>query len=116
MSYADYRPTPPTSSSGSWAWRVRHSAWILAPLLGCGFLSCIGFVYCAVRVREPRWIVLAAVSFVATVVGWILATAWTTASGEMTDGAAGYVIGLWLASLGLSGYVLPDYWRWRDVS
>ena len=100
-------------------WRWRHSRWLLAPILGFGVLSFVGFVYCAVKVRERRWTVLASVSVALTIVGYILLSTWTNSAGDGSHAANAYVIGLWIASV-IFGFVANrDYLAWharREVS
>lgn len=94
-------------------WRLRHSLWVLAPILGFGYLSFVGFAYCAARVRTPAWIVAAICSTVLTVVGYILVAVWTDASGAPTTAAIVYNIDLWLASIIFAIVVNRDYLAWR---
>jgi hypothetical protein len=94
-------------------WRWRHSAWTLAPILGIGVFSFVGFVYCAIRVREQKWIVLACVSTALTVIGWILVSAWTEPNGDASNAATAYVIGLWLVSIVFAFVVNKDFLTWR---
>lgn len=94
-------------------WRIRHSLWMLAPILGLGFLSFVGFAYCAVRVRSRAWTVTAIGTVLLTVVGYILMGAWTDATGGPTTAAVVYMIDLWLASIVFAFVVNPDYLAWR---
>jgi hypothetical protein len=95
------------------SWRVRHSAWLLAPVFGCGLLSFVGFVYCAIRVRQPKWTVVAAISVALTILGWILASTWTNADGDLSTGATVYIVELWLASILFALVINRDYLEWR---
>lgn len=92
-----------------WGWRLRHSVWLLAPVLGVGCLSFIGFVYCAITVQTRRWIVLAAVTTAASVLGMILMAIWTNSAGEPSNAAITYVFCCWFAQIVLAGVVTKDY-------
>lgn len=94
-------------------WRIRHSRWILASILGCGLLSFVGFVYCAIRVKEPRWFVLAAFSTAASILGFILISVWTLPNGETSDAAMVYMLDLWGVSVVFAFLVAGDYLAWR---
>jgi hypothetical protein len=96
------------------SWRWRHSAWILAPILGIGLFSFVGFAYCAARVREAKWIVLACVSAGLTIIGWIVVGAWTEPNGDLSNAATAYIIGLWLVSIVFAFVVNKDYLIWRS--
>lgn len=94
-------------------WRVRHSLWILAPVLGFGFFSFVGFVYCAARVRTRAWTVTAVATALLTVLGYILMGTWTNRAGDPTEAATVYMIDLWLASIVFAFVVNRDYLAWR---
>jgi hypothetical protein len=106
----------PTVTLTDRSWRRRHSAWLLAPILGLGAFSFIGFVYCAVRIRERKWVVLAGVSGLLSVAGWFLVSAWTDANGNTSNAATAYVLGLWVTSVVFAFVVNPDYLAWRASS
>lgn len=107
-------PIPPSANDSEYrAWRWRHSLWLLAPILGVGVLSFVGFVYCAVKVRERRWAVLATFSVVLTIVGYVLLSTWTNSAGDASNAASAYVFGLWAASVILGFVVNRDYLAWR---
>jgi hypothetical protein len=55
------RPFPVQSRLARRSWRIRHSAWLLAPILGCGLFSWIGFIYLAARTRRVAWWIIAVV-------------------------------------------------------
>lgn len=93
------------------AWKVRHSAWLLAVTLGVGSFSCIGFIYCAVRVRSTAWkhraIVVTTLSLVA------LALLLTPVE-PMQEVGGGYAAILWLVLIGYGLFVNRDYLQWRS--
>lgn len=94
-------------------WRWRHSAWLLAPILGFGYFSFVGFAYCAIRIQERKWTVLAVASSGLTLLGWILAIAWTDSLGDPSNAAIVFIIDLWIASIVMATVVNSDYLRWR---
>lgn len=95
------------------SWKLRHSLWLLAPLLGVGVLSFVGFVYCAIRVKERKWTVLASISVLLTVVAWIFLGTWTDPSGNLTSAAGTYLFELWIVSIIFAVIVNRDYLAWR---
>jgi hypothetical protein len=103
----------PTENPVGRGWRIRHSLWILAPILGFGFLSFVGFAYCAARVRTRAWTVTAIGTVLLTIIGYILIGAWTDATGSPTTAATVYMIDLWLASIAFAFIVNRDYLAWR---
>ena len=94
-------------------WRVRHSAWLLAPILGIGFFSFIGFLYCAVRVQSPKWWKIAAGTGALTAVGWLLMSLFSESEGGGSDAAVGYILALWIGLIIYGFVVNRDYLRWR---
>lgn len=94
-------------------WRLRHSAWLLAPILGIGYLSWVGFLYCALRVRSRQWWIVATVSILLTLTGYVIMGVWTTTDGSPSSNAVLYIIQLWVASIIFGFLIHPDYLRWR---
>lgn len=93
-------------------WKVRHSAWLLAVALGVGSFSCIGFIYCAVRVRSTAWKRRAVVVTTSSLVGLVLLL---SPAETMQDVGAGYAGILWLVLIGYGLFVNSDYLRWRSA-
>lgn len=87
-------------------WRLRHSAWMLGPLLGLGALSWVGLVYVAARTRRTTWIALAAGFFVAGGV----AAFWPVGT-DNTQG--GLLVFVWAAAVVTAFIINPSYLRWR---
>lgn len=111
--------TPPVPSSAARterSWRWRQSLWLLVPIFGIGLFSFAGFVYCAIRIRERKWIILAAASCAATILGWILLSVWTDAEGNPSTAAMTFILELWLASVILAVVVNFDYLAWRRTA
>lgn len=96
----------------SLAWKVRHSAWLLAVALGVGSFSCIGFIYCAVRVRSTAWKRRAFVTTAFSLLGLVLLL---TPVELMQEVGAGYAAVLWLVLIGYGLFVNRDYLRWRSA-
>ena len=94
-------------------WRLRHSLWMLAPILGCGALSFVGFVYCAARIRTKAWTAVALSSVLLTFLGYILVSVWTDSKGNPSNAATIYLIDLWLGSIVFAVVINKDYLAWR---
>jgi DNA uptake protein ComE-like DNA-binding protein len=103
----------PAARLASRGWRLRHSAWTLAPIFGFGLLSFVGFVYVACRVREKRWWLIAAVFCLLTALAWTLMEVAEGSDGEVSGGAAGVVVGVWAASIIYAFILNRDYLKWR---
>lgn len=64
MNYARssaYPPGSPQAKLADRSWRWLNSWWIFAPLLGCGFLSFLGFLVAAIRTGKKHYWVATAV-------------------------------------------------------
>ena len=94
------------------AWKVRHSAWLLAVALGVGSFSCIGFIYCAVRVRSTAWKRRAIVVTTLSLVGLVLLL---TPVEPLQEVGGGYAAILWLVLIGYGLFVNRDYLQWRSA-
>lgn len=92
------------------AWKIRHSAWLLAVALGVGSFSCIGFIYCAVRVRSVTWKRRAIVVTTLSLVGLVLLL---TPVEPMQEVGSGYAAILWLVLIGYGLFANRDYLQWR---
>lgn len=99
----NYDNSDPSSRLASGKWRVRHSAWLLAPLFGLGMFSFVGFVYVALRVRSRRFWVACVVACVGSALVWALPSDWS----------GGIILAVWIGLI-VYGFVLNrDYLRWR---
>lgn len=81
-------------------WRFLNSLWLVVPIAGLGVFSFLGFLYCAIRVRNAKWWITAAVAFALTVAGyWAMVAFPAPPAGSPPSLAAdislGYVIALW---------------------
>lgn len=107
-------PTP-SPTKRPLRWRIRHSAWLLAPILGLGVLSCVGFIYCAARVKTGRWITVAVAATLASIVAVVLDSAWQDSAGNVSNAAATFMVMLWLASVAFGFVINRDYLEWRST-
>lgn len=105
---------PATLLSNRW-WRIRHSAWLLAVILGFGLLSFVGFVYTGLRVRARKfWIAMAAGS-AGSALCWVVSadTDPATQSGQISDLGGSIVITVWAVQIVYALIINRDYLRWR---
>jgi len=125
MSYASNDPTTPglgpsphrqlptRTRLARRGWRIRHSAWLLAPILGFGLFSWIGFVYVAARTRRVAWWITAAVYTDAGVTAMVLISISTGQQDPRLDiGVTLLLIG-WLGGTLHAIFLNRDYLRWR---
>lgn len=94
------------------AWRRRHSAWLLAVILGAGLLSFIGFVYCAMRIQSRRWWLIALCASLASAAMWAV-TSIQDESGEITDWATAVGMAIWAVMIVTAVRLNREYLRWR---
>lgn len=97
-------------------WRIRHSAWMLAPILSIGLFSWVGFVYIGIRARRAAWWGAGAVYFSFFIVFLLLPTgaAQAEATGqEEANWQGGVLVAIWAASI-LHAFLINRSWlRWR---
>lgn len=89
-------------------WRLRHSAWMLAPLLSLGALAWVGFVYVAARTLKPTYVALAGFFLVAGG----LAGFWPD---DANNTQGGLLIFVWAAAIVTAFIINPGYLRWRAM-
>lgn len=126
MSYPSTSPSPANLIADK-SWRRRHSAWLLAPILGFGMLSFVGFLYVAIRVQTKKFWVAAAVGSTGSAVVWIVmalsgdldetsgtgTTAATNSTDTTSDWGGGVALAVWAALLVYAVVLNRDYLRWR---
>ncbi|HET7280448.1 MAG TPA: CHAT domain-containing protein [Dermatophilaceae bacterium] len=97
------------------AWRTRHSAWLLAPILGIGVFTFVGFLYVALRIRRRKYWTIAGAYIAVTALALVLAG--VSSDGDATSTLAGMLLlGLWGGGI-VHGLVLNrDYLEWRSRS
>lgn len=97
------------------AWRTRHSAWLLAPLLGIGVFTFVGFVYVALRIRHRKYWTIAGAYVAVTALALVLVG--VSSDGDATSTLGGMLLlGLWAGGI-VHGLVLNrDYLEWRSRS
>ncbi|MFD6415279.1 helix-hairpin-helix domain-containing protein [Streptomyces sp. NPDC060194] len=97
-------------------WRLQHSAWLLAVILGFGFLSFVGFVYVGLRVRSRRFWIAMTVACVTSALCWVVtASSESSESGEQASGAgAGVTLAVWVAQIAFGVIINREYLRWRS--
>ncbi|WP_299444935.1 hypothetical protein [uncultured Phycicoccus sp.] len=86
-------------------------------ILGFGFVSFVGFLYCALRVRSRKWWFRAGVTFAVTVPGWLVVSVFESTEEQRGDMLRvvpeDYLIILWIVLTGYGLVVNRDYLRWR---
>ena len=114
MSVPNFRVPSSPSRRRIW-WRLQHSLWLLAPMLGFGVLSCIGFVYCAIRVKSKKWIMVAGSATCASILAVVLEILWEDSAGGPSSAAITFTLMWWLVSI-IFGFVINrDYLQWRST-
>lgn len=105
----------PTARLADRKWRIRHSAWLLAPIFGFGMLSFIGFVYVAFRVRSRKFWIACFVGCAGSAFTWIGESIWGSTSDGDKNGTwgAGIMMAVWVALILYAFIINRDYLRWR---
>lgn len=125
MSYPNTNPHPVNPLADK-SWRLRHSAWLLAPILGCGMLSFVGFIYVAIRVQNKKFWIAAAIGSLGSATIWTVlaltgdleessdtASKAAESTESMSDLGLGVVLAVWAALLVYAFILNRDYLRWR---
>lgn len=107
----------PQALLASRAWRLRHSLWLLAPILGFGLLSFVGFLYVAIRVRSRKFWLIAAAASAGGVLVWVFSGDPDSSKDAASDNVFGAILfAVWAGSIALGFIINRDYLRWRATS
>jgi len=86
------------TSLASWRWRLRHSLWLVVPVLSVGILTWAAFLYVGVRARRPAWWIAGIVYAAALVVVFVLDETSARRPNEYTSGwGGGLLLAIWIA-------------------
>ena len=97
-------------------WRMRHSAWLLAPILGFGAFGCVGFLYIAFRTGRRKLWIIAAVYSALSVIALTASTIADGKAGPLYTFAGGLLVALWLGGTIHGLFLNREYLRWRATS
>ena len=100
---------PPAASFG---WRLKHSWWLLLPVLGLSCLGGVGFLYVGLRARRPAWWI-AGIGYL--LVGWtaFILTGEADRDSPLADWMAGLVLVVWITGI-VHAFMINSSWlRWR---
>ncbi|SBT52550.1 ComEA family DNA-binding protein [Micromonospora auratinigra] len=108
--------TPVPSGPGpavDWKWRLRHSWWLLLPLLGCSCLGGAGLLYVGLRARRPAWWIPGAAYLVLGWAGFLLVDGKTGTTSTRDNIGVSLFLAATFACLLHSVLVNPGWLRWR---
>jgi Helix-hairpin-helix motif len=112
MTSFDYRS--PQELLADRSWRLRHSLWVLVPLVTCGILTWAAFVYIGVRARRPAWWIAGIVYAVLTGVAFALTVGQSTADPTGVDAQGALTMIVFLGGTVHAVLVNRAWLRWRS--
>jgi DNA uptake protein ComE-like DNA-binding protein len=103
---------PFSQGPASLSWRLRHSAWVLAPALSFGCLGAAGFLYVGIRAKRPAWwipgIAYSVITFACLAIGG------EAVKDSVAQNVAYTILfGLWIASVVHALVINVEWLRWR---
>lgn len=118
MNYASNKPVGLQPTAGqklaSGKWRLRHSAWLLAPILGIGLFSWVGFVYVAARTKKRRWWIISAIYAALAASLFVLDEANRSTGVQAFADVGGLVLlATWIGGVIHAVILNKEYLRWR---
>jgi hypothetical protein len=97
-------------------WRLRHSLWLLVPVLSVGILTWAAFLYVGVRARRPAWWIAGIVYAAALALVLVLDETSARRPGEPTSGWGGaLLLAIWVAGSLHALIINKDWLRSRGA-
>lgn len=101
------------TSLASRRWRLRHSLWLLVPVLSLGILTWAAFGYVGLRARNPAWWIAGIVYAAALAIVFVLDETSARRPGEPTSGWGGaLLLAIWVAG-SLHAFIINREWLRR---
>lgn len=104
----------PASRLADRRWRIRHSAWTLAPILGLGWFSFVGFLYVALRARTRKFWIACIIACAASAFAMLAMSLGNRPSGG--DWGVGITLVVWIGLIIYAFIINRAYLRWRAGS
>ena len=92
-------------------WRIGHSLWLLAPLIGCGGLGGLALTFLGLYARRPSWWIPGLVYTAGTIAAFVVVGVEEIES-TLSDAAAGVLLALWVACLFHCLLINSSWLRW----
>lgn len=92
-------------------WRLRHSLWLLGPILGASLLTGVAFLYIGIKARRRAWWIVGIGYVVVLGIGASLADSDVTST--RSDWSAGILATVWIGGMVHALLVNKDWLRWR---
>ncbi|MEV4507445.1 helix-hairpin-helix domain-containing protein [Dactylosporangium sp. NPDC049525] len=105
---ARWSPNPAASLS----WRIRHSWWLILPILGLGCLSGAGFLYVGVRAKRPSWWI-PGIAYLLLGWGSFMFVGGSPKESSVSDWAVGLWFAVWIASIVHACLINSSWLQWR---
>lgn len=104
------------TSLASRRWRLRHSLWLVVPVLSVGLLTWAAFLYVGVRARRPAWWIAGIVYAAALAVVTVLDETSARHPGEPTSGWGGaLLLAIWVAGSLHAIFINREWLRRRNA-
>lgn len=98
---------------GNRGWRLRHSAWMLAPIFGLGFVTWVGFAYIGIKARRRDWWLSAIVYGAVVVIVFAFSGSPDDPGTTSSEWVGGAIIAAWAAGIAHALLVNKSWLRWR---
>lgn len=97
-------------------WRLRHSIWMVGPILSLGILTWASFLYIGVKARRPDWLIAGVIYAIAAGVLFFFTDETPSPAGTpggAADWVGGSILALWVAGIVHAVLSNKSWLRWR---
>ncbi|GAA1195172.1 ComEA family DNA-binding protein [Pseudonocardia alaniniphila] len=110
----DRRSRAPQELLADRAWRIRHSIWLLGPIVGIGIITWASFLYVGTKASRRDWQIAGGLYAAATAAIFFFTDGTEGPNGKPNEWLGGVMLALWAAGIVHAVLSNKSWLRWRS--